>query len=132
MYTANQRVFELQYSRFSIVLQLLIFLGINFLSYLLLKPLFFFISFLFMCGAWALFFKQSQIKKIENLEKNLWSVEFSDQNLDIQQREILKIIDHHCYIMIYFSDPQHKNLIIWWDQLSYFHWKNLKTLVKLA
>ncbi|WP_019385421.1 hypothetical protein [Acinetobacter venetianus] len=129
---ANQRVFELQYSRFSIVLQLLIFLGISFLSYLLLKPLFFFISFLFMCGVWVLFFKQSQIKKIENLEKNLWSVEFSDPNLDIQQREIVKIIDHHCYIVIYFSDPQHKNLVIWWDQLAYFHWKNLKILVKLA
>lgn len=129
---ANQRVFELQYSRFSIVLQLLSFLGISFLSYLLLKPLFFFISVLFMCGAWALFFKQYQIKKIENLEKNLWSVEFSDPNLDIQQREIVKIIDHHCYIVIHFSDPQHKNLVIWWDQLSYFHWKNLKILVKLA
>lgn len=131
MFTAN-RVFELQYSRFSIALQLFILLLIVSLTYSLLSLVLWLSSCLLLALSWFLFLKQPRLKRFEYLDQQEWSFEFYDSSLPIQCRKIEKIIDHQAYIVLYFSDPEHKNFIIWWDQLSLLQWKNLKLHAKLA
>ncbi|OEC89426.1 hypothetical protein [Acinetobacter sp. YK3] len=131
MFTAN-RVFELQYSRFSIALQLFILLLIVSLTYSLLSLALWLSSCFLLVLSWFLFLKQPRLKRFEYLDQQEWSFEFYDSSLPIQCRKIEKIIDHQAYIVLYFSDPEHKNFIIWWDQLSLLQWKNLKLHAKLA
>jgi len=131
MSTAN-RVFELQYSRFSIALQLIILLLIVSLTYSLLSLALWLSSCLLLVLSWFLFLKQPRLKRFEYLDQQEWSFEFYDLSLPIQCRKIEKIIDHQAYVVLYFSDPEHKNFIIWWDQLSLLQWKNLKLHAKLA
>ena len=131
MSTAN-RVFELQSSRFMIVLQLLIFI---FLAVLLYHVLFLGIWLLclgIMAIVWFRFLQQPQVRRFEHLDGQDWSFEFANSDLPVQRWQIVKMIDHHCYIVLYFSSSQNKNCIIWWDQLPVTQWKNLKTLVKLC
>lgn len=131
MFTAN-RVFELQYSRFSIALQLFILLLIVSLTYSLLSLALWLSSCILLVLSWFLFLKQPRLKRFEYLDQQEWSFEFYDSSLPIQCCKIEKIIDHQAYIVLYFSDPKHKNFIIWWDQLSLLQWKNLKLHAKLA
>ena len=126
------RVFELQSSRFMIVLQLLIFI---FLAVLLYHVLFLGIWLLclgIMAIVWFRFLQQPQVRRFEHLDGQDWSFEFANSDLPVQRWQIVKMIDHHCYIVLYFSSSQNKNCIIWWDQLPVTQWKNLKTLVKLC
>ncbi|WDZ51637.1 hypothetical protein LF296_02180 [Acinetobacter vivianii] len=131
MFTAN-RVFELQYSRFSIALQLFILLLIVSLTYSLLSLVLWLSNCFLLALSWFLFLKQPRLKRFEYLDQQEWSFEFYDSSLPIQCHKIEKIIDHQAYIVLYFSDPEHKNFIIWWDQLSLLQWKNLKLHAKLA
>lgn len=130
MSTAN-RVFELQVSRFMIVLQLLIFIFLMILLYQLLALGIWLLCLGIMVIAWFRFLQQPQVKRFEYLEDQDWSFEFAVSDLPIQRRQIVKMIDHHCYVVLYFSASHDKTCIIWWDQLSVTQWKNLKLLVKL-
>lgn len=130
MYTAN-RVFELQYSRFSFVLQLLVFVTVLILAYQLLALSFWLLNLVVMVLFWFLWLRRPLIKRFEYLDHQHWSFEFVDTSIAIQGRTITKIIDHQAYITIYFSDTQYQPLTIWWDQLSISQWKNLKLLIKM-
>lgn len=131
MSTAN-RVFELQSSRFMIVLQLLIFISLAVLLYHVLPLGIWLLCLGIMAIVWFRFLQQPQVRRFEHLHGQDWSFEFVNSDLPVQRWQIVKMIDHHCYIVLYFSSSQNKNCIIWWDQLPVTQWKNLKTLVKLC
>ena len=131
MSTAN-RVFELQSSRFMIVLQLLIFISLAVLLYHVLPLGIWLLCLGIMAIVWFRFLQQPQVRRFEHLHGQDWSFEFANSDLPVQRWQIVKMIDHHCYIVLYFSSSQNKNCIIWWDQLPVTQWKNLKTLVKLC
>ena len=131
MSTAN-RVFELQSSRFMIVLQLLIFTFLAVLLYHVLPLWIWLLCLGIMAIVWFRFLQQPQVRRFEHLDGQDWSFEFANSDLPVQRWQIVKMIDHHCYIVLYFSSSQNKNCIIWWDQLPATQWKNLKTLVKLC
>lgn len=131
MSTAD-RVFELQYSRFSMVLQLFMLLLIVSLTYSLFSLVVWLGSCFILILSWLLFLQQPRLKRFEHLDQQAWSFEFYDSSLPIQTRSITRIIDHQAYIVLCFSDPKHKNFIIWWDQLSFLQWKSLKLQAKLG
>ena len=131
MSTAN-RVFELQSSRFMIVLQLLIFIFLAVLLYHVLPLGIWLLCLGIMAIVWFRFLQQPQVRRFEHLHGQDWSFEFVNSDLPVQRWQIVKMIDHHCYIVLYFSSSQNKKCIIWWDQLPVTQWKNLKTLVKLC
>ena len=126
------RVFELQSSRFMIVLQLLIFIFLAVLLYHVLPLGIWLLCLGIMAIVWFRFLQQPQVRRFEHLDGQDWSFEFVNSDLPVQRWQIVKMIDHHCYIVLYFSSSQHKTCIIWWDQLPVTQWKNLKTLVKLC
>ena len=126
------RFFELQSSRFMIVLQLLIFISLAVLLYHLLPLGIWLLCLGIMAIVWFRFLQQPQVRRFEHLDGQDWSFEFVNSDLPVQRWQIVKMIDHHCYIVLYFSSSQNKNCIIWWDQLPVTQWKNLKTLVKLC
>ena len=126
------RVFELQSSRFMIVLQLLIFIFLAVLLYHVLPLGIWLFCMGIMAIVWFRFLQQPQVRRFEHLDGQDWSFEFANSDLPVQRWQIVKMIDHHCYIILYFSSSQNKNCIIWWDQLPVTQWKNLKTLVKLC
>ena len=130
MSTAN-RVFELQSSRFMIVLQLLIFISLTVLLYHLLPLGIWLLCLGIMAIVWFRFLQQPQVRRFEHLHGQDWSFEFVNSDLPVQRWQIVKMIDHHCYIVLYFSSSQNKNCIIWWDQLPVTQWKNLKLLIKM-
>ena len=130
MSTAN-RVFELQSSRFMIVLQLLIFISLAVLLYHLLPLGIWLLCLGIMAIVWFRFLQQPQVRRFEHLDGQDWSFEFVNSDLPVQRWQIVKMIDHHCYIVLYFSSSQNKNCIIWWDQLPVTQWKNLKLLIKM-
>ena len=126
------RVFELQSSRFMIVLQLLMFIFLAILLYHVLPLGIWLLCLGIMAIVWFRFLQQPQVRRFEHLHGQDWSFEFVNSDLPVQRWQIVKMIDHHCYIVLYFSSSQNKNCIIWWDQLPVTQWKNLKTLVKLC
>ena len=126
------RVFELQSSRFMIVLQLLIFIFLAILLYHVLPLGIWLFCMGIMAIVWFRFLQQPQVRRFEHLDGQDWSFEFANSDLPVQRWQIVKMIDHHCYIVLYFSSSQNKNCIIWWDQFPVTQWKNLKTLVKLC
>ena len=126
------RFFELQSSRFMIVLQLLIFIFLAILLYHVLPLGIWLLCLGIMAIVWFRFLQQPQVRRFEHLDGQDWSFEFANSDLPVQRWQIVKMIDHHCYIVLYFSSSQNKNCIIWWDQLPVTQWKNLKTLVKLC
>ena len=130
MSTAN-RVFELQSSRFMIVLQLLIFIFLAILLYQVLPLWIWLLCLGIMAIVWFRFLQQPQVRRFEHLHGQDWSFEFVNSDLPVQRWQIVKMIDHHCYIVLYFSSSQNKNCIIWWDQLPVTQWKNLKLLIKM-
>ena len=125
------RVFELQSSRFMIVLQLLIFIFLAILLYHVLPLGIWLLCLGIMAIVWFRFLQQPQVRRFEHLHGQDWSFEFVNSDLPVQRWQIVKMIDHHCYIVLYFSSSQNKNCIIWWDQLPVTQWKNLKLLIKI-
>ena len=125
------RVFELQSSRFMIVLQLLIFIFLAVLLYHVLPLGIWLLCLGIMAIVWFRFLQQPQVRRFEHLHGQDWSFEFVNSDLPVQRWQIVKMIDHHCYIVLYFSSSQNKNCIIWWDQLPVTQWKNLKLLTKM-
>lgn len=125
------RVFELQSSRFMIVLQLLIFIFLAVLLYHVLPLGIWLFCMGIMAIVWFRFLQQPQVRRFEHLHGQDWSFEFVNSDLPVQRWQIVKMIDHHCYIVLYFSSSQNKNCIIWWDQLPVTQWKNLKLLIKM-
>ena len=125
------RVFELQSSRFMIVLQLLIFIFLAILLYHVLPLGIWLLCLGIMAIVWFRFLQQPQVRRFEHLHGQDWSFEFANSDLPVQRWQIVKMIDHHCYIVLYFSSSQNKNCIIWWDQLPVTQWKNLKLLIKM-
>lgn len=125
------RVFELQSSRFMIVLQLLIFIFLAVLLYHVLPLGIWLLCLGIMAIVWFRFLQQPQVRRFEHLHGQDWSFEFVNSDLPVQRWQIVKMIDHHCYIVLYFSSSQNKNCIIWWDQLPVTQWKNLKLLIKM-
>lgn len=125
------RVFELQSSRFMIVLQLLIFIFLAILLYQVLPLWIWLLCLGIMAIVWFRFLQQPQVRRFEHLHGQDWSFEFVNSDLPIQRWQIVKMIDHHCYIVLYFSSSQNKKCIIWWDQLPVTQWKNLKLLIKM-
>ena len=125
------RVFELQSSRFMIVLQLLIFIFLAVLLYHVLPLWIWLLCLGIMAIVWFRFLQQPQVRRFEHLDGQDWSFEFANSDLPVQRWQIVKMIDHHCYIVLYFSSSQNKNCIIWWDQLPVTQWKNLKLLIKM-
>ena len=125
------RVFELQSSRFMIVLQLLIFIFLAILLYQVLPLWIWLLCLGIMAIVWFRFLQQPQVRRFEHLHGQDWSFEFANSDLPVQRWQIVKMIDHHCYIVLYFSSSQNKNCIIWWDQLPVTQWKNLKLLIKM-
>lgn len=125
------RVFELQSSRFMIVLQLLIFIFLAVLLYHVLPLGIWLLCLGIMAIVWFRFLQQPQVRRFEHLHGQDWSFEFVNSDFPVQRWQIVKMIDHHCYIVLYFSSSQNKNCIIWWDQLPVTQWKNLKLLIKM-
>ena len=125
------RVFELQSSRFMIVLQLLIFIFLAVLLYHVLPLGIWLLCLGIMAIVWFRFIQQPQVRRSEHLHGQDWAFEFANSDLPVQRWQIVKMIDHHCYIVLYFSSSQNKNCIIWWDQLPVTQWKNLKLLIKM-
>ena len=125
------RVLELQSSRFMIVLQLLIFIFLAILLYHVLPLGIWLLCLGIMAIVWFRFLQQPQVRRFEHLHGQDWSFEFVNSDLPVQRWQIVKMIDHHCYIVLYFSSSQNKNCIIWWDQLPVTQWKNLKLLIKM-
>ena len=125
------RVFELQSSRFMIVLQLLIFIFLAVLLHHVLPLGIWLLCLGIMAIVWFRFLQQPQVRRFEHLHGQDWSFEFVNSDLPVQRWQIVKMIDHHCYIVLYFSSSQNKKCIIWWDQLPVTQWKNLKLLIKM-
>ena len=125
------RVFELQSSRFMIVLQLLIFIFLAILLYQVLPLWIWLLCLGIMAIVWFRFLQQPQVRRFEHLHGQDWSFEFVNSDLPVQRWQIVKMIDHHCYIVLYFSSSQNKKCIIWWDQLPVTQCKNLKLLIKM-
>lgn len=130
--STNNRVFELHASRIAMVMQLCFFVLIMGVLYHLFTAPLWCISFVLMLGGWFYFLRQPQIQRFEHLDGVDWSFDLGGPVQSIQTRQIHQMIDHHAYIVIYFSSTAHKNIVIWRDQLSLSQWKKLKLMVKLA
>lgn len=126
-----QRRFQLKPSRIARGFQLLSGLIILICLFQVLNIGLWIMSLIFLCIAYFLFLKQAQIQQVEQLDGLDWSIQCVNST-DIIRSQIVKIIDHRIYIVIYLADKKLKPVVIWQDQLALNHWKILKTTVKLA
>lgn len=125
----NQLNFKLKYSRFSIIFQFFIGLGLAALFYQLITILWWLVAVCLLFISFIFFLKRPQLVQIAYLDQKLWSLSFHAEQT-ISRVEILKIIDYQIFIVVYFEGDKTLTSVIWFDQMSLSQWKQLKTLEK--
>ncbi|AOA57289.1 hypothetical protein [Acinetobacter larvae] len=76
------------------------------------------------------FNKSNKVIALQALDDNLWVLQYQAVSQP-RQVHILKWLDHQAYIVLYFQEAKLAPLIIWYDQVSYQQWKNLKVCANL-
>ena len=94
----------------TIVLQLLIFIFLAVLLYHVLPLGIWLLCLGIMAIVWFRFLQQPQVRRFEHLDGQDWSFEFANSDLPVQRWQIVKMIDHHCYIVLYFLRPRIKTV----------------------
>lgn len=125
----NQLNFKLKYSRFSIIFQFFIGLGLAALFYQLIQIIWWLVAVCLLFISFIFFLKRPQLVQIAYLDQKLWSLSFHSEQT-ISRVEILKIIDYQIFIVVYFEGDKTLTSVIWFDQMSLSQWKQLKTLEK--
>ncbi|GAA5559590.1 hypothetical protein [Acinetobacter seifertii] len=125
----NQLNFKLKYSRFSIIFQFFIGLGLAALFYQLIPILWWLVAVCLLFISFIFFLKRPQLAQIAYLDQKLWSLSFHSEQT-ISRVEILKIIDYQIFVVVYFEGDKTLTSVIWFDQMSLSQWKQLKTLEK--
>ena len=123
--------FTLKRSKISIAFQLFIFACIMLLLYLQLNLWLWLISMLVTAGVGLWFIYQPQVTRFEHLELDQWSLRFSD-SAQIHRYQLLKMIDHSLYVVLYFQDKKARPVVILCDQMPRQQWKMLKGRVRLS
>lgn len=127
MYTALDR-YVLERSSIATTFRLGFLLIMGMVIFQLLPLILFFVV---MCLAFILlfFFQPKSIQIFEHLEENSWSIKFQpkiDQNSVVQRVELLKMLDHYFYMVIYVQGKTQHSFIIWKDQMNDLQWKRLR------
>lgn len=137
MYMANHhlidthRCFKLKPSRLSVMFQCALLLFIAMSLYQVLNIAVFILSVVLISLTYFIFVRQAQIEQLEQLDASDWTLCYR-QSGKMQRVQIIKMIDHQVYVVLYFHSKQLRPLIIWQDQLSEISWKSLKTRFKLS
>ena len=122
--------YALKHSRIATVFQLICFLIMNSLLFVLISFWLWLISFLLMCLVWSIYRNKINVQKIEQLEYDEWSIQYRNQS-KIQRAILTNTIDHYFYVVLYFERDKPKNIVIWKDQLDKKAWKKLLIRVNL-
>lgn len=122
--------YELKHSRLSIVFQLIFLMTISVVLYFVINLGVWFISMILMSVILLWFHQKPKLIRLEQLDRAEWSLKFEGQS-NITQVNLSHCIDHHFYIVVYYSDQKIKNSVIWRDQLNLIDWKKLKTRANL-
>lgn len=122
--------YALKHSRIATVFQLICFLIMNSLLFVLISFWLWLISFLSLCFVWSIYRNKVHVQKIEQLEYDEWSIQYRNQS-KIQRAILTNTIDHYFYVVLYFERDKPKNIVIWKDQLDKKAWKKLLIRVSL-
>ena len=122
--------YALKHSRIATVFQLICFLVMNSLLFVLISFWLWLISFLLMSLVWSIYRNKVNVQKIEQLEYDEWSIQYRNQS-KIQRAILTNTIDHYFYVVLYFERDKPKNIVIWKDQLDKKAWKKLLIRVSL-
>lgn len=128
--TSIHHDFKLQPSRLKYIIHSIAWLSFNAMLYALL-PLHIWIFFILISLVLSLhfFWKEPKILYLGYLAEHEWTlIEQQKQKSITQHYQIINMIDHILYIVVYFH-PQHQRppIIIWQDQVNELTWKGLKT-----
>ena len=129
--SVSYHAFHLKRSRMVIVFQAVFFILMMFGLVQLLHPVVVVIVILVGFLLWIMHFRQPYVEHLEQLDHAEWSLKMSN-SAQVQRRQIVKMLDHRFYIIMYFSDTKLKPLVIWQDQMPLNSWKMLKTRVNLT
>lgn len=125
--------FHLQPSRLKWVIHIVAWLILQILLYQLLISQWYFIAVLIsvICSVFFIY-QQPNIIYLGHLDGNEWTlVEQSKQKNITHRVNIVNMIDHLLYIIVFFDDDtEYSSIVIWQDQLSPTAWKALKTRSK--
>ena len=73
--------------------------------------------------------QRATVSYFEPFSLDKWSVAITDQQ--VERMQLLRVVDHHWYIVLYFQQQQRCSCVIWYDQLTLADWKRLKLLAKM-
>lgn len=73
--------------------------------------------------------QRATVSYFEPFSLDEWSVANTDQQ--VERMQLLRVVDHHWYIVLYFQQQQRCSYVIWYDQLTLADWKRLKLLAKM-
>ena len=121
--------FYLRRSRVAIVFQICILILILSIVFNLLPLWLFCLTFLVVLFSFWLQLQRASLSYFEAFSLQEWSVALSDQQ--VERMQLLRVVDHHWYIVLYFQQQHRQNYVIWYDQLSSNDWKKLKLLAKM-
>lgn len=121
--------YHLKPSQFALGFQLLCLILMLILTYLTSGIWIAISCFIIACVGLTFFRKKHIVYKLEQLDYQLWSVQYRSSQ-KIQQVRIEQFLDHTFYISIHFEDKKLKPFIIWQDQVTKNQWKSLKIRCK--
>lgn len=125
--------FQFKPSRLMYIIHGLTFIALQVFLYWQLNLTFWIICFIIHLISSIIFIHSyHHILYLGHLDTHQWTLITQHKSQLKQQITIHHMIDHLCYIVIYFETEHRKqSIVVWQDQLDDLHWKGLKARAKL-
>lgn len=122
----TREIYDLEHSRLAIVFQILCGLVISALLYIVLHPaLWLLSSVLLVLTAWMFQRSRPRLQQLAELDQQEWSLKLSSEK-DSHTVHVEQWLQHGWYVVLYYRIGKQKfSTVIWRDQLSRTHWKQL-------
>lgn len=83
-------------------------------------------SIIFILIIWWNFRKKPQLKELQKIDKDLWSIQMTS-NPKIYQAKLNRVFHFHYFVILSFNENKFDSLVIWRDQIDEKQWKSLIT-----
>ncbi|SEM14091.1 hypothetical protein SAMN05216500_11241 [Acinetobacter sp. DSM 11652] len=118
--------YSLKHSFYSAVFHVFFMLIISITLLICIELIYALGSIIFILIIWWNFRKKPQLKELQKIDKDLWSIQMTS-NLKIYQAKLNRVFHFHYFVVLSFNENKFDSLVIWRDQIDEKQWKSLIT-----
>ncbi len=118
--------YSLKHSFYSAVFHVFFMLIISITLLICIELIYTLGSIIFILIIWWNFRKKPQLKELQKIDKDLWSIQMTS-NPKIYQAKLNRVFHFHYFVVLSFNENKFDSLVIWRDQIDEKQWKSLIT-----